>query len=275
VGSDNEHFVKSPDKTTILSAAKFSGTTSKGLSVGLIQSITSNEFARITDLEGKETKQKIEPLTNYTIARIQKGYNAGNTIIGGMVTTTNRFIKDDNLEFISSDALTGGFDILHHWKDKEFFVDAKIIGSYIKGSQESIRALQESSAHYFQRPGADYLNYDITRTNLNGFGGKIKVGKGSKGLWRYSTGATFLSPGLELNDLGYMQTADEISRYRFSGHIMSVSSNSTHGISTVLSLEPAAIFPLPQSLKTSGSSKPTLFIIPKLLIQKYCAEDMI
>lgn len=212
VGSDNEHFVKSPDKTTILSAAKFSGTTSKGLSVGLIQSVTSNEFARITDLDGNETKQKIEPLTNYTVARIQKGYNAGNTIIGGMVTSTNRFIKDDNLEFLSSDALTGGFDILHHWKDKEFFVDAKVIGSYVKGSQESIRALQESSAHYFQRPGADYLNYDVTRTNLNGFGGKIKVGKGSKGFWRYSTEATFLSPGLELNDLGYMQTADEIQQ---------------------------------------------------------------
>jgi hypothetical protein len=212
VGSDDEHFVKSPDKTTILSAAKFSGTTSKGLSVGLIQSVTSNEFARITDLEGNETKQKIEPLTNYTVARIQKGYNAGNTVIGGMVTATNRFIKDDDMEFLSSDALTGGFDILHHWKDKEFFVDAKIIGSYIKGSQESIRALQESSAHYFQRPGADYLNYDITRTNLNGFGGKIRVGKGSKGFWRYSTGATFLSPGLELNDLGYMQTADEIQQ---------------------------------------------------------------
>jgi hypothetical protein len=198
--------------TTILNAAKFSGTTSKGLSVGLIQSLTSNMFARITDPEGNETTQKVEPLTNYTVARIQKGYNAGNTVIGGMVTTTNRFIKDDNLEFLSSDALTGGLDILHHWKDKEFFVDAKIIGSYIKGSQESIRALQESSAHYFQRPGADYLNYNITRTNLNGFGGKIRVGKGSKGFWRYSTGATFLSPGLDLNDLGYMQTADEIQQ---------------------------------------------------------------
>ena len=38
------------------------------------------------------------------------------------------------------------------------------------------------------------------------------IGKGSKGLWRYSTGATWLSPGLELNDLGYMNTADEINQ---------------------------------------------------------------
>ena len=87
--------MKSPDKTSILSAAKFSGTTSKGLSVGLIQSVTANEYAKITDLYGNETKQKVEPLTNYTVARIQKGYNAGNTVIGGMFTSTNRFIEDD------------------------------------------------------------------------------------------------------------------------------------------------------------------------------------
>ena len=207
---DDEHYVKSPDMTTILSAAKFSGTTSKGLSIGLIQSVTSNEFARITDLGGNETTQKIEPLTNYTVARIQKGFNAGNTVIGGMLTSTNRFIKDDNLEFLSKDALTVGLDLLHHWKDKEFFVNAKMIGSYIKGSQEAITALQESSARYFQRPGADYLNYDITRTSLSGLGGKIEIGKGSKGFWKYSTALSMLTPGLELNDLGYMRSSDEI-----------------------------------------------------------------
>jgi hypothetical protein len=210
VGSDDSHFVKSPDMTTILSAAKFSGTTSNGLSVGLIQSVTSNEFARITDLQGNETKQKVEPLTNYTVARIQKGYNSGNTVIGGMVTSTNRFIKDEDLQFLSQDALTGGLDLLHHWKDKEFFVSAKMMGSYIKGSQEAITALQESSARYFQRPDADYLNYDITRTSLSGLGGRIEVGKGSMGFWKYSASLSMLSPGLELNDLGYMKRADEI-----------------------------------------------------------------
>jgi hypothetical protein len=210
VGSDDEHFIKSPDMTTILSAAKFSGTNSKGLSVGLIQSVTANEYAKITDLYGNETKQIVEPLTNYLVGRIQKGYNAGNTIIGGMFTSTNRFIQDEELEFLPADALTGGLDLLHHWKDKEFFVNAKFIGSYIKGSREAITALQESSAHYYQRPGADYLDYDITRTNLSGFGGKIQVGKGSKGHWKYSTAISWLTPGLELNDLGYLRTADEI-----------------------------------------------------------------
>jgi len=111
------------------------------------------------------------------------------------MTSTNRFIKDDDLAFLSSDAYTGGIDLLHHWKDKVFFINAKIIGSYIKGSQEAITALQESSARYFQRPGADYVNYDITRTSLSGIGGKVEIGKGSKGNWKYSTALSVLTPG--------------------------------------------------------------------------------
>ena len=205
-------FVKSPDKTSIISAIKLSGTSSKGLSVGLIQSITANEFASISDKEGNKSSEIIEPLTGYTVARIQKGYNAGNTVIGGMVTSTNRSIEDKSLEFLSDNAYTGGLDILTHWKDKEFYLDARLIGSYINGHTEAITLLQESSARYYQRPGADYLKYDTTATHLSGYGGKFMIGKGSKGLWRYSTGVTWLSPGLELNDLGYMNIADEINQ---------------------------------------------------------------
>ena len=212
ISPDYNMFVKNPDKSTILSAVKLSGTTSSGLSVGLIQSVTANEFARISDAQGNKTSEQVEPLTNYTVARIQKGYNAGTTVIGGMLTSANRFINDEDLEFLPANAFTGGLDLLHHWKDKEFFIDAKLIGSFVEGRKEAITLLQESSARYFQRPGADYLNYDPASTNLSGLGGKFRIGKGSKGFWRYSTGVSVLSPGIELNDLGYMRTADEINQ---------------------------------------------------------------
>ena len=212
VSPNDNLFVKSPDKTSILSAIKFSGTTSKGFSVGLIQSVTANEFARLSDRDGKRTSTKVEPLTSYTVARIQKGYNAGNTVIGGILTSTNRVIEGNEFESLSSDAFTGGLDLRHHWKDKEFYVDARLIGSYINGRREAITILQQSSARYYQRPGANYLNFDTTATHLNGWGGKFMIGKGSKGRWKYSSGATWLSPGLELNDLGYMNTADEINQ---------------------------------------------------------------
>ena len=212
INPNDSMFVSSPDKTTILSAIKFSGTTSNGLTVGLIQSVTANEYARLSDTQGSRSSRKVEPLTNYMIARLQKGYNAGTTIIGGTLTSTNRSIDDSGLEFLARDAYTGGLDILHQMKDKEYFIDASLKGSYISGTTEAITALQESSARYYQRPGADYLRYDTTSTSLSGFGGKFRIGKGSKGFWRYSTGVNWLSPGLELNDMGYMNSSDAISQ---------------------------------------------------------------
>jgi hypothetical protein len=211
IKSNDSLYVDSHNETTILSAFKFSGTTSKGLSVGLIQSVTANEFSKVSDKGGNISNVKVEPLTNHIVARLQKGYNAGTTVVGGILTSTNRFIKDNSLEFLSSGAYTGGLDILHQWKDKEYFIDGRLTGSFVNGSKKALTALQESSARYYQRPGADYLRYDTSLTSLSGYGGKFRIGKGSKGLWRYSTGASWLSPGLELNDLGYMNTADEFN----------------------------------------------------------------
>jgi hypothetical protein len=205
-------FVKSPNMTTILSAAKFSGTTSDGLSVGLIQSLTGPEYAKISDRYGNTTTIKVEPLTSYTVARVQKGFNAGTTVLGGMLTSTNRFGNDGNLNFLTDNAYTGGLDLITRWKDKEYFLDARLVGSFVDGSSKSITDLQESSARYYQRPDAGYLNYDTSRTNLGGYGGKLKIGKGSKGFWRYATGISWLSPGLELNDIGYMTTVDQIDQ---------------------------------------------------------------
>ncbi|MFO7620359.1 MAG: DUF5916 domain-containing protein [Bacteroidales bacterium] len=205
-------FIRMPDKTTILDAVKFSGTNAKGLSVGFIQSLTTNEYAKISDTDGGSSTAIVEPMTNYMIARVQKGYKEGTTVIGGMLTSTNRFISDENLEFMPTGAFTGGLDLLHRFRDKEFFIDARLTGSHVAGTAEAITLLQESSARYYQRPGADYLKYDATRTQLSGHGGKFEIGKGAKGFWRYSTEVTWRSPGLELNDLGYMRTADEINQ---------------------------------------------------------------
>ena len=204
-------YVKSPKQTTILSAIKVSGKTSKNLSVGVMQSLTAKESAKISTLNGKITSKPVEPLTNYTVARIQKNYHDGNTIIGGIFTATNRFIHSNQLDFLSHDAYTGGLDLTQQWDNKKYYLDAKLIGSNIKGSPQAITLLQEAPARYYQRPGASYLKLDTTRTYLNGIGGKVKFGKGT-GLWRYSTSLSWYSPGLELNDLGYMKVVDEVNQ---------------------------------------------------------------
>ena len=207
---ENE-YMDFPDNTTILSAVKVSGKTSDGLAVGVLQSLTANEQAKINS-SGDSRNESVEPLTNYLIARVQKDFDEGNTMLGGIVTSTNRFIKDSQLEFMNHNAYTGGIDFLHYWNDKEYFIDAKFIGSSIYSSTDGIKILQNSSARYYQRPDANHISFDSTRTQLSGYGGRIRIGKGSVGLWRYSTGIHWRSPGLDLNDIGFMQTTDIIEQ---------------------------------------------------------------
>ena len=210
-GLNQNEYMDYPDNTTILSALKLSGKTSDGFSIGVLQSLTAIENAELNSA-GNNRNVKVEPLTNYIIARVQQDFEEGNTVLGGIFTSTNRFINDSHLEFMNRNAFTGGIDLLHQWNDKEFYVDAKLVGSLISGSADAIRLLQFSSARYYQRPDANHLKYDSSRTQLSGYGGKIKIGKGSKGLWRYSSMLSWYSPGLDINDIGYMQMADIIKQ---------------------------------------------------------------
>ena len=205
----NQEYIKAPDNTTILSAVKFSGKTSKGFSVGALQSLTANEKATINSASG-DREVSVEPFTSYSVARVQQDFNQSNTLLGGIFTSTNRFISNPDLNFLNKGAYSGGLDLMHYWKDKEFFLDAKVIGSDIQGNVAAIRNLQLSSARYYQRPDASHISFDSTLTSLSGYGGKVKIGKGSKGLWKYSTEVGWRSPGLDLNDIGYLQTADLI-----------------------------------------------------------------
>jgi hypothetical protein len=212
INPSNSLYVNAPQKTSILSAIKLSGKTANGLSVGILQSLTASEYAQTSDFTGNKNNINVEPLTNYLVTRIQKDYHEGTTMLGGIFTSTNRMIENAQLNFLSKNVYTGGLDLLHQWKDKEFFIEARLMGSYAMGDHNAITLLQQSSARYFQRPDAHYLNYDTTKTSLSGYGGKFRIGKGSKGFWRYDAGVTWMSPGLELNDLGYMQTTDLLSQ---------------------------------------------------------------
>ena len=208
---NNNEFINYPDNTTILGAAKMSGKTAKGFSIGVLESLTAGERASIDSL-GKRKHLDVEPLTNYSLVRIQQDYRQGNTVLGGIITSTNRFLNASHLDFMNRSAYTGGVDLLHQWHDKEFYLDAKLVGSNIAGSHEAMMNLQQSSARYYQRPDINYVHLDSNATQLSGYGGDVKIGKGSKGLWRYSTEIIWRSPGFDLNDMGYMQIADIIKQ---------------------------------------------------------------
>jgi len=196
-----------PTNTTILGAAKFSGKTKSGWSIGLLESVTSKEYAEI-DNNGTRREEIVEPLTNFLVVRAQKDFNNKNSYIGGIFTATNRHL-DGNFATLHKAAYSGGIDFRHNWKNRNYFLDGNIVVSKVLGSKEAIEKTQRDITHSFDRVDASHVNVDPNRTSLSGNGGRIEAGKSGGGNWRYNGGVIWRSPELELNDIGFLRQADE------------------------------------------------------------------
>ena len=207
----DEAFVNQPQNTTILGAAKFSGKTKNGWSIGVLESMTSKEFTDIST-NGNTSESLAEPFTNYLVGRVQKDFNKKNTFFGGMFTATNRFITPEVSELRKS-AYSGGIDFTHQWKNKAYFMEANIVMSHVQGSKEAIKLTQENLTHLFNRVDATHLEVDPNRTSLTGTGGRFGIGKVGGQHWNYNAGFKWVSPELELNDIGFLRSADEMIQY--------------------------------------------------------------
>jgi hypothetical protein len=217
--TDNE-YLKMPLNTSILGAAKFSGKTRKGWSIGVLESITDKEMATI-DHYGEKRKELVEPLTSYFVGRLQKDINSGQTIFGGIFTAVNR---DNGLnDLLHRSAYSGGLDFFHTWKNRTWYIRGNVVFSQVQGTTTAIAHTQTAFEHLFQRSDAGGLSVDSSRTALTGTGGTFRFGKigGKSGrhgrLFKFETGFTLRSPELELNDIGFMLTANEINHFTWAG----------------------------------------------------------
>lgn len=205
-----------PNFTRILGAAKITGKTSNGWSIGILESVTAEENAKIKGI-GEGRTQSVEPLTNYFVGRLQKDFNNGNTYLGGIITSVNRSINDSHLNFLHKSAYTGGFDIVHKWNDKNWSIDGGLYFSQVNGSTEAITRTQKSYIRNFQRPDADYLELDTTRTSLSGLGGKFAIAK-EGGKFNFGSIMSWKTPGLELNDVGFSPQVDRALQVLWSNY---------------------------------------------------------
>jgi len=212
-------FADVPDQTSILAAAKISGKTPGGLAAGFLESVTARERADI-DGPGGERQETVEPTTNYLVGRVTQDLRGGDTTVGGMLTSVVRDIADPHLEFLERQAWAGGVDVLHYFRDRDFRLEARVLGSHLRGAEASILAVQTASARYFQRPDNDHATLDSTRTALDGHAGSVmltRTGNNTNVMWQL--GGAWRSPGFEINDLGYLRRADEINQFGWVSYV--------------------------------------------------------
>jgi hypothetical protein len=104
--SPASEFSDVPDQTTILGAAKLSGRTTNGLSLGFVDAVASRENATAIDGDGSRHDVAVEPRTNYLVARMKKDFADGRATLGIRAPRTfdfDVFGKDRGTSEILSD----------------------------------------------------------------------------------------------------------------------------------------------------------------------------
>ncbi|MDZ7779115.1 MAG: DUF5916 domain-containing protein [Gemmatimonadota bacterium] len=214
----NDAFSEADDRTSIYGAWKLSGKTAGGWSIGALHALTSEESARVAPEQGARYEEPVEPLTNYGVLRIQKDFREGRSAIGMIGTGTRRDGATAEALKLRSEAYSGGLDFRHRFADERWELSGYVLGSHVRGSPDAIARTQRSPARYFQRPDAEHVTFDPERTTLTGAAADLSISKVAGGYWRFATGLQTRSPGFEVNDLGFMNSADYLTHWGWLGY---------------------------------------------------------
>jgi hypothetical protein len=199
-------FVAAPVSTTILGAAKLTGKTSNGWSVGVVEALTGREHARhVTDAVRGSTL--VQPLTNLFVGRLQREFARGGA---GVLTTS--VIRELDTPLLANEltrrALVIGGDAYYFLDSrKDWVLTGAASVSSVSGTTRAIEDLQRSSQRYYQRPDAPHVEVDPARTGLSGYSGRVFLNRNS-GIWRVNASLWGVSPGFDSNDLGFHSRGD-------------------------------------------------------------------
>jgi hypothetical protein len=126
-------------------------------------------------------------------------------------------VNDPSLAFLPTQATTGGLDFTRYFANRSWVLEASGVLSHVTGDPAALLALQTNAVHYYQRPDASHLGVDPGRTSLTGHGGLVRFGRSENSRLRLLDHFHWYSPGLDLNDVGYLRQADLIANQVFLG----------------------------------------------------------
>ena len=177
-----------PQATTILGALKLTGKTEGKTAFGLLQAVTAPEYANVDRVSGTGSSRdefRIEPLSNYLVGRVRQDVLDGTSGVGLFASSVHR--RDGH------SAMVGAAD----W-DLRFNEDIYNLTGTVAASRTG--AFNDRKSGY------------IAHVEFDKRGGWFET----------ETGFAALSPGVDINDLGFLRRSDllqswgqvEFFRYR-------------------------------------------------------------
>jgi hypothetical protein len=211
-------FSDAPANATILGAAKLTGRTRSGWSVGLLEAVTAAEEARYIDAGNTEHTRVVEPLTSYTVGRVARDFNRGRSAFGALFTGMHRSLDEPHLLFLRENAFALALDGRHRFANGNYEISGVVTNTLVTGDTAAIARTQRSAGHYFQRTDADHVEYDPHATSMRGSYAQLQVGKVAGGNWRWTANAAVTTPGFEINDVGFNFASDRITQGFSAGY---------------------------------------------------------
>jgi hypothetical protein len=195
----------------ILGAGKVTGRMQSGMSTGLLMAVSERKLDPENAID--------EPTSFYGVGRVQQQFGPNQSTAGLLGTAVARDLSPSlSLENeFRSRAYSGGGDWTLRFRGGEMELSGYVGASHIEGSKEAILLAQESSARYYQRPDAAYIQLDSNRTSLTGYTANLALNKRSGRHWLWGVQGSTESPAFELNDAGRLGKADDLD---LSGWLM-------------------------------------------------------
>ncbi|MGQ0537590.1 MAG: DUF5916 domain-containing protein, partial [Gemmatimonadaceae bacterium] len=186
-------------------AAKVTGRTRGGLSLGAMAALTERERGRAFFRETGATRAfTVEPRTAYGVLRLRQDLSGGASTFGSLLTLLQRDLPSDgSLDILPRAALGAGIDWELQWNDREWAFYGYVAGSHVRGDSTALIRIQRSSTHYFQRPDSRRLEMDSSATAMSGIDWRMSIERRRGTHWLGSIWAAQVTPGFEINDLGF------------------------------------------------------------------------
>lgn len=248
----NETLVRKPDNTTIIGAAKLTGKSS-GWTYGGLTALTSREYATVdatTQAPDGSTlvtrgERLIEPMTGYSVGRVQRDILHSSSNIGAIATAVVR--ERD------ADAFTGGGDFNIRWGSSRYVWNGHWLGTRapisgtVKNGFGGVTNFSYSGKYigingHYDHIGPTFRNADLgflnARVNKNETSGGFNLGRPDpwKALRNFNL---FVNGGRESNDEGLVfgkYIGGGLGGMRFS-NFWNVYFNAFHGFSRLDDLD--------------------------------------
>jgi hypothetical protein len=211
-GPDEADFTDIPSATSILGAAKLTGRSGGGMSIGMLSAVTQTETGRAFFTQtGEQVEFDAEPLTEYGVLSAQQDLNGGASQIGAIATALRRELPGDGVfDFLPSEAFNAGLRFDHQWNQRAWRLNGYMAASHVRGDPESMIAIQRASNHYFQRPDATRARVDSAATGLTGAEWRIQIDRQNARHWIGSAWLGQATKAFEVNDLGFSSSRERV-----------------------------------------------------------------